>query len=406
MNKVDARHFHGTMFCGMGGSCSGAQMAGLKASFAIDNNDMDQHGNERLPAIQTRKLNIGDDAGMIMSVKDFTPTRKHAARFVTASPPCKRFSTAAETREEDDVEQIDMDEDLMSLGFVAIEKALQVPYMEYYVMENVEPLLYDKNRKYLDGMVKMLEDKDFNVEWTVYNAHDFEICQVRHRLILIASKSGRKNLLPCAPVGVKKPKFADIMEDGRTTESRDRIKASRWSQSTYLTFLAKMMRGAGQMRIVIPDREQALEMGWLPEALSAFADIDVLPTIACNAGGGPTRKKWAILPFEGVDGLDLSGYRNATLLEGLRGQDFPDIWLPNLPVNSSQAWNMVGNAVPRRLMFYIMKHLQQLDDFHDRVGPMPASAMPHREARLNKMSKAKRQMEEEMAGMAGVFGKD
>jgi len=396
MSKHDAKKRYGVMFCGFGGSCSGAHQAGLECAFAIDNNDrikvplrpdeedskdlegkegVDWEWHERLPAIQTREKNFKDGKGMIMGVDEFKPAAKHAARYVTASPPCKRFSTSAETWEnegdDDNEDLLDLDTSIKELGFVAIQKALKVPEMEYYVMENVTGLLTRENKPYLDKMVEMLKSAGCSVEYQIFNSYDLGCCQLRERVILVASKSGRKNLLPEAPAGIKKKIFADIIEDELTVESAARVKKAKWPQSTYLAFVAKMMRGAGQMRVVIPSIEEAKLLGWEPLSLKAFNHGDVLPTIACNAGGGPTRKKWTVLPFNG------QGYRNATILEALRAQDFDDAWLANLPANESQAWSMIGNAVPRALMYHIMKHLVALDAFYDgETKSPPASCDP------------------------------
>lgn len=398
-SMIDPKMRHATFFCGYGGSCSGAMEAGLECSIAIDNNDrikvplkkgekgdmsfmdgeqgVDWEWHERLPAIQTREKNLKDGAGRIMGVDEFIPGPEHAARFVTASPPCKRFSTSAETWVEDKDEDEYTDDDkwldeldrgIKELGYVAIDKAVAIPEMEYYIMENVTGLANERNHSYLLGMIKKLRSLGFSVEWNIYNAHDFGACQMRERLILVASKNRHENLLPVAPVGIKKKIFQDIMEDGKSKASRGRIEDARWSQSTYLTFVAKMMRGAGQMRIVIPSSADAAAAGWHPKALAAFPHVDVLPTIACNAGGGPTRKKWAILPFDG------HGYRNATRLEGLRAQTHDDAWLANLPKNDALAWNMIGNAVPKCLMAAIMRHLQALDKYYDGKGSCPPSS--------------------------------
>lgn len=416
---IPANKRHVTFFCGYGGSCSGAKAAGLECAIAIDNNDRhkvalvphdeddkswmageegkDWIWEERIPAIQTREKNFKDGAGRVMDVGDFKPGPEHAARFVTASPPCKRFSTSAETWDEDDDFLAELDKSIKDLGLTAIEKAIAVPEMEYYVMENVVGLLSKSNRDYLAQMVAKLRGYGFSVEWQVYNSHNFGVCQMRERLLLVASKSGRKNLLPIAPRGIKKKIFKDIMEDGKTKESKARIKDSLWSQSTYLAFVAKMMRGAGQMRIVIPSRDDATALGWEPMALNAFAHVDVLPTIACNAGGGPTRKKWAVLPFSG------HGYRNATLLEGLRAQGHDDAWLDNLPTSKSLAWTMVGNAVPKCFMQAVMSHLIDLDKYHDGTGPMPDNCMPLEEAEKIKLTKDAFKRQEESQHIKPVF---
>lgn len=419
----DPKNLYGVMFCGFGGSCSGAHQAGLEAAFAIDNNDRiklpilngeklksdedapegwdkgkegeNWYWHERLPAIQTREKNFGDGKGLVMSVEEFKPTAKHAARYITASPPCKRFSSSAETWDENDIGLSEMDKFIKDLGKVAIRAALQVPEMEYYIMENVVGMLSESNHDHLVEMVTMLKDAGFTVEWAVFNAADLGCCQERERVILVASKSGRKGLLPAAP-GVKRLCFADIMEDGKTKASKERLEKSRWSTSTYATARFKEERGAAKMKIIIPSRAQALKDKW--DKATVNGCVDIMPTIACNAGGGPTRKKWMILDPK------FKGFRNATLLEGLRAQGFEDAWLDNLPENEAQAWAMIGNAVARPMMFHIMNHLRQLDTFYDgKTKNLPASCKSLDESYVMKMPHDLRLKKEETAKISLVF---
>lgn len=425
---TNPKNLYGVMFCGFGGSCSGAHQAGLRAAFAIDNNDriklpiidgkkitisemskMEKqeiplpdkwdsgkegktwYWHERLPAIQTREKNFGDGKGMVMGVEEFKPTAKHAARFVTASPPCKRFSNAAETWDDDDDELIAMDKFIKGLGKVSIKAALQVPEMEYFIMENVVGMLSASNRDHFFEMKAMLKDAGFSVEYNVFNAADLGCCQERERVILIASKSGRTGLLPVLP-GLPRVIFADIMEDGKSKASKDRLERSRWSTATYATARFKEERGAARMKIVIQGKAWALAAGWDKPTVDGCSEI--LPTIACNAGGGPTRKKWSILDDR------FKGHRSATLLEGLRAQGFDESWLDNLPDNESQAWAMIGNAVARPMMYYIMKHLIELDEFHDgKRTEAPLSCKSLEESDVTNLPKNKRIEHDHATGM-------
>lgn len=402
---IDGKGKYATFFCGYGGSCSGAEAAGLECAIAIDNNDADDNGEERLPAIQTRNKNIGDGRGVVMDIAKYVPTANHCARFVLASPPCKRFSTAAEsidqmrgkTEDEDDEDGLEeMDKNIKELGFISLDKALQIPGHEYYIMENVKGLLSSSNKPYLDEMVRRLRLKGYNAEWQIYNAYDFGACQQRERLFLIASKSGRENLLPTVPKGVKKKTFEDIMETEDSKESKERIKHARWNASTYLTAMAKQDRGAAVMKMIVPSLAQAAKV--VKEGKTLASLTDVMPTVACNAGGGPTRKKWMIATLSASH-----PFRNATLLEGLRAQDHPDKWLKNLPGNDSQSWNMIGNAVPRCLMAGILRHLLALDKFYEGAGPRPDSCLSLDESFVIHMADKKFQLREERKVMPDIY---
>lgn len=367
MKKTDKNYI--VFFSGFGGSCSGAEEHGLDCLLAIDNNDRDDAGNDRIPAIQTRAKNMKtmrgadyEDNGVVMDICDFKPKAKHKPWLVMASPPCKRFSSSAESIDEDDEDQVEWDQNLRNLGYVSIDKVLTMQ-PEFYVMENVTGMLRGGNMEYLENMERMLQDGGYKVEYGVLEGRYFGICQDRKRVILVASKAGMSGLLPVAPYKTTVP-FKSIM-DG----SMERLKKARWSQSTYLTAMAKQARGAAKMTIIIPSKADALALGWQPMAVE-YAD-EILPTIACNAGGGPTRKKWAILTFNDKDEY---GFRNATLLEGLRAQGYPDGWLNNLPDSEAKAWTMIGNAVPKPMMSAVVGHLLAKAD-----GKNPPSATPWKE---------------------------
>ena len=347
---------YATFFCGFGGSCSGAEAAGLKCVIALDNNDCDPRtGKERLPAIQTRERNIGDGRGVVLSIADFEPTRRHAARICFASPPCKRFSTAAETRDSEDAAQLAIDEDLKNLGVAAIEKAMQIPKLEFYCMENVEGLLSATSRPYLDKMISTLLAHGCSVEFSVYDARDFGLCQSRRRLFMVASRSGKKNLLPRSP-GLKPAKFEQIVDF-----DADRKKKSAWQMTTYPTARAKEENRKGSVKWIVKNCDALGNDGRLTDRALALLD-DCLPTVTCAWGGGATRKKVAILDDD-IGGTGIAGLRHPTLLEGLRAQGFPDHWLNNLAdLPDSLAWNMVGNAVPTPFSFAFAKHLQLPDE--------------------------------------------
>lgn len=343
-------------FAGHGGSDYGIHCAGLQCVAAIDNNDKDPRtGIERIPAIQTREKNLKDGAGIVASVVDWEPSKEHAAKFCFASPPCKRFSTAAETRDDNDDEQISLDEDLKNLGFASIKTAFKIPDLEFYIMENVVGLLNDKNKPYFNGMVNLLKDEyKCSVEWNVYDSSDFGLCQSRKRLFLIASRRKKKNLLPIVPPELSRhKKFIDICD-----KDPERTKNAIWSMSTHPTARAKEMRQKGTIKYIVKDKD-ALK-GWEDSALKQVDDV--LPTVTCAWGGGATRKKVAILDDD-IGGLGwVVGMRHPTILEGLRAQGCPDSWLPHyLELSESLAWTMIGNAVACPVAENIARHLQKSD---------------------------------------------
>ncbi len=363
-------------FCGCDGAGWGMHEAGLKCILAIDNNDrikeplvkdkkdwsrgkegVDWEWEENIPAIETRNKNFGDDAGRLMDVMDFDPS-KFSANVLWMSPPCKRFSLAAESRDEDEDEDLlVMDEMVKQLGIEAMKKAIKIKKLEFIIMENVDALRNEKNKPYLDEMTGLLKKAGFSYEYTTYDARSLGLCQKRKRLILVASKKGLKNLLPIYNKNEKQVQFKDVLD--RYAGWKTRTAKEVWAETTIGTALAKALEGKGTVKFIVPDMADKAVQGMEKRAIKLYDDV--LPTVTCGWNGGPTRKKVAIIDPD-IGGFGVPGVRCPTLIEGLRAQGFPESWFETfLKIDKSLAWTMVGNAVPPPLSKLLIEHLQKSD---------------------------------------------
>ena len=79
---------------------------------------------------------------------------------------------------------------------------------------------------------------------------------------------------------------------------------------------------------------------------------DVAPTLTCGFGGGPTRKKCAVLD-KTVSGVPF--LRDISVREGAKLQGFPEEWV--FPENKTEAWTLIGNAVALPVAKAIATHL-------------------------------------------------
>jgi len=396
-------------FCGCDGAGWGLYQAGIKCVLAIDNNDrvkvplvdkdkkgwrdgkegVDWEWKERIHAIETRNKNFGDDAGKLMDVLDFDPS-KYGADLLWMSPPCKRFSMAAESREEEeeDEDQLIMDEALKQLGIESIKKAIKIKGLEFIIMENVDALRNEKNKPYLDEMLGLLKKAGFSYEYTTYDARSLGLCQKRKRLILVASRSGLKNLLPIYEKGKDAVTFKAVLDRYKGWQSRTAKEV--WAETTIGTALAKGLAGKGMVKYIVPDMADKAIQGMEERAIRLYDDV--LPTVTCGWNGGPTRKKVAIIDSD-IGGFGIPGIRCPTLIEGIRAQGFPDVWIPTfLNMDKSLAWTMVGNAVPPNLSNLIVRHLMK--DDNERKVCAVASLNDTDVIRMTK--KQRRQEEEQM----------
>lgn len=369
-------------FCGCDGAGWGLHLAGIKCILAIDNNDREKislvnpeehphwakgkeglhwEWQENIPAIKTRNQNFGDKVGKVMDVLDFDPSKYDGAYIVWMSPPCQRFSTAKETRDEDDEdydEQIEDDEQLLRLGPEAMKRAIALKRNEFIIMENVDALRNEKNKPYLDEMIGMLKKAGYSYEYTTYDARSLGLCQKRKRLILVASRSGLKNLLPIYDKTVQTPKFGEILDRYKGWQGRTAKEV--WAETTIGTALAKGLAGKGMVKYIVPNMA-CKEIQRMEERALKLYD-DVLPTVTCGWNGGPTRKKVAIIDSD-IGGFGIPGIRCPTLIEGIRAQGFPEEWISTfLAMDKTLAWTMIGNAVPPKLSNLLVRHLMLSDD--------------------------------------------
>lgn len=315
---------YATQFCGVGGACGGLHAAGLECRMAIDYLDY---------AIEYREKNLGH-AGLCIDITryDEHASGDHAADLLWTSPPCQTYSTAREG--EDDIK------DGRNTLFEASVKYVERYKPRFFILENVMGLHEHAHDKEGNGTLasfrKAFKDVGYHVEWNVLNAIYFGVPQSRPRIFIVGSLNGEKNLIPAHP-SAKMASFGDIMERGRENLA--------WGETTYATAFEKIQRtGVGITVVEEKDRKPPRGKDRLPR--------DVLPTLTCGFGGGPTRKKCAVLDrtASGVPFL-----RDVSVREGARAQGFPDEWI--FPDNSTMAWTLVGNAVALPVAKAIAEHL-------------------------------------------------
>lgn len=311
-------------FCGVGGACWGLHQAGLECRLAID----------YLPiAIEYREKNLGHK-GVCMDISEYKKDDAHAADLLWTSPPCQTFSSARDGADDPT--------DVRNHLYMASVYYAKEFKPRFFVLENVVGILsHDSDGKgggTLARFRKAFSDLGYNVEWNILNARHFGVPQSRPRVFIVGSLTGESGLIPAHP-DIPRASFGDVMEHN--------MEDLAWGSSTYATAMEKIQR-TGIGITVVEGKDRKPKRGVRDNGLPR----DMLPTLTCGFGGGPTRKKCCVLDKtkSGVPFL-----RDPSVREGARAQGFPDSWV--FPDNFGDGWKLVGNAVASPVSKAIAEHL-------------------------------------------------
>ena len=162
------------LFAGIGGFRLACDHLNIKTVWA---NDIEPK------AVKVYKDNFGDDAivqGDINTLLDNIPEHD----ILTGGFPCQPFSKAGKKQGT---------ADYRGTLFESIINILSRKSPEFFVLENVNSILYlDKGRNYRT-ILAALSSLNYKIEWRVFNAIDFGLPQHRERIIIVGSKKCKTN---------------------------------------------------------------------------------------------------------------------------------------------------------------------------------------------------------------------
>lgn len=174
MNVID-------LFAGAGGFSKGFKEAGFNILAA---NEIDYEiAQTYIHNHSKTKMIIGDISEKKEELKLF-----QNISVVIGGPPCQGFSLAgARNRRVKHTKFLDDKRNYLFREYIEIVKAIKP---EVFVIENVPGLVNIKNGKLLDEIIDILRDKtildfEYNVQWTIINASEFGVPQVRKRTFIV-----------------------------------------------------------------------------------------------------------------------------------------------------------------------------------------------------------------------------
>ena len=351
------------LFAGIGGFRLAAEENNLETVWANDIDSM---------AVKVYKSIWGDGAIVEGDIDKFiADIPEHD--FLTGGFPCQPFSKAGKKQGINDYR---------GTLFESIVRILKEKSPRYFILENVNSLLYMDNGANFRTILAALSELDYKVEWRVYNAESFGLPQHRERVIItgikginptdsllvdstdeiitsdtylskisdyhqwdvIAEKTGKfsdwgmahKGKYISCPITqnayAASVKLSDILEDNVdesfdfTKDTLERIKNSQ--------YVCKYYNGVQ----ILYNQAGGARMGY-----SIFGVDGVSPTLTASTSRHYERYKVG------------EKYRRLTNVEYARLQGFPDNYCSAIsPYNQ---YKYYGNAVPHQIISHVMKRI-------------------------------------------------
>ena len=306
------------LFAGCGGFSLGLREAGLRGVWAIE---LDED------ATATYRTNIGDHilCGDIRKID--TKTVPHPDLLVGGFP-CQPFSIAG-----------------LQHGFSGRDGDLFYQCVRFienlspsiFILENVPGFVRLKKGMFHEEAIRVLRSLGYFVDWKILNAADYEVPQVRERLIIMGNKLGRRNLFP-------KPTNHRISAQEAIDDIRQNMDSFKNNDPMRHTERIKRRFAAvqpGETARDAMDRDPSLGNAKITkQCYRRMIPTDPAPTIVANFV---------------TTTIHYCENRNLTAREAARLQTFPDNFeFQGLKTRMSwqtglSQFEQIGNAVPPRI---------------------------------------------------------
>jgi DNA (cytosine-5)-methyltransferase 1 len=327
------------LFSGCGGLTLGLKQAEFDVVAAVEIDPVFvetyklNHGNVKVWTEDIRNIKLN-------KFKRKLGIRKGQLDLLAGCPPCQGFSTIG-------VKQKDDKRNDLVLDFLRFVEALQPKTV---MMENVPGLMKDRRMNVLkSGLIEM--GYDCGDTPIILNAADYGVPQRRRRMVLLAGKKGKINLVvnksECKTV---RDTIAKLPVPGNGSDTLHNYLEKRTAK--VLKIIKQIPKDGGSRR----NLKYSLQLPCHKRCSSGFKDVygrmkwdDVSPTIT---GGCVSPSKGRFLHPEQNRAITL---REAALL-----QTFPANYKFSLRGGKSVVSVMIGNALPP---LFIKKHASQIVEY-------------------------------------------
>lgn len=174
------------LFCGIGGLSYGMKSAGFDILAGYDLDWTCQYAYETNTGgkffYKDVKSVTGDE------IKKLYSKKKNAIKVLAGCAPCQPFSSYAHTNKNKDENKYSL---LYEFG-----RLVKKVHPDIVTMENVPAIATFKLKSVLADFVKVLQEEGYQVNYQVVYCPDYGVPQTRKRLVLLASRLGKIELIP------------------------------------------------------------------------------------------------------------------------------------------------------------------------------------------------------------------
>lgn len=174
------------LFCGIGGLSYGMKSAGLDIRAGYDLDWTCQYAYEANTGGKFFYKDVKSVKGS--EIKKLYSKGRNVIKVLAGCAPCQPFSTYAHTNKNKDEKKYDL---LYEFG-----RLVKLVHPHIVTMENVSAITSFKLKSVLADFVQVLHDEGYEVKYQVVYCPKYGIPQTRKRLVLLASRLGKIQLIP------------------------------------------------------------------------------------------------------------------------------------------------------------------------------------------------------------------
>lgn len=341
------------LFCGIGGLTKGLQNAGIRVVAGVDNDERCQYGYE----VSNGSTFIGRPIEDVSAEEIAALYSNDAIRVLAGCAPCQSYSGLNRNgRTQDD-----------NVPIKKFAKLIQQILPEIVTMENVRGLRDTKHYPIFNYFLGVLKRNGYQVSYQVVNTADYGVPQERKRLVLVASRIGKKDI-----------KLIDPTHKGRHVSVRkaiSRLRPIRDGETSASDFLhhARKLSPMNKKRIAATPKNGGNAKSWDDDLLLDCYKKESGKTYMNSVYGRMNWDKPAPTMTTQCIGLGNGRFghpeqnRAISIREAAIFQTFPRDYIFADPKNrmlSGDLARFIGNAVPVRLGEVIgesiVQHVKQI----------------------------------------------